>query len=166
MVAVRYFIEEFRMLIKNQPAPMFMAMNQDQHPISLVDFYGKRNVVLYFYPKDDTPGCTLEANDFSHLSEEFAKLDTIVIGVSKDSCASHAQFIEKYSLTVHLLADVNGELCDLYGVWQEREKAGIKRMSLVRSTFLIDKQGILRDVDYGVTPTGHARAVLEKIKAW
>ncbi|MEY4768593.1 MAG: hypothetical protein RL637_1232 [Pseudomonadota bacterium] len=154
------------MLVKNQPAPEFSAINQDQQLISLTDFRGKRNVVLYFYPKDDTPGCTLEANDFSHLAEEFAKLDTIILGVSKDSCASHQHFIEKYTLTINLLADIDGQLCELYRVWQEKEKAGVKRMCIVRSTFLIDKQGILREVDYGVTPTNHAKAVLEKIKTW
>lgn len=154
------------MLINQQPAPEFAVINQHEELISLADFRGKRNVVLYFYPKDDTPGCTLEANDFSHLSEEFAKLDTIILGVSKDSCASHQRFIEKYTLTIHLLSDTDGKLCELYGVWQEKEKAGIKRIGIVRSTFLIDKQGILRDVEYGVTPTGHAKAVLEKIQSW
>jgi peroxiredoxin len=120
--------------------------------------------VLYFYPKDDTPGCTIEANQFTDLTDEFATLDTVVIGVSKDNCASHQAFIDKFGLRVILLADTTGELCEAYGVWQEKEKNGVKTMGIVRSTFIIDKQGKLIDAEYGVTADGHALAVLEKIK--
>jgi thioredoxin-dependent peroxiredoxin len=132
--------------------------------VILSEFAGKKNVVLYFYPKDDTPGCTIEANDFTRLAEEFAKYDTIVIGVSKDSCDSHVDFINKYGLKVDLLADTSGELCESYGVWREREKNGVKSMAILRSTFVIDKQGKLADVTYGVTPEGHAEEVLEQVK--
>jgi peroxiredoxin len=121
--------------------------------------------VLYFYPKDDTPGCTIEANDFTKLADEFAKYDTVVIGVSKDNCASHVDFINKYGLKVVLLADVDGQLCEAYDVWREREKNGVKSMAILRSTFIINKDGNLADVQYGVTPDGHAEEVLEKIKA-
>lgn len=153
------------MLEKQQPAPLFTSLNQNDTPISLSDYAGKKNVVLYFYPKDDTPGCTIEANQFTQYAEEFVAHDTTIIGVSKDSCASHREFINKYGLKLELLADTTGELCELYNVWREREKEGVKSMAVLRSTFIIDKQGILADVEYGVVPDGHALAVLEKIKA-
>jgi peroxiredoxin len=153
------------MLEKQQPAPPFTSPNQNAAPISLSDYAGKKNVVLYFYPKDDTPGCTIEANQFTQYAKEFDELDTVIIGVSKDSCVSHRNFIHKYDLNLELLADTTGELCELYGVWREREKEGVKSMAVLRSTFIIDKQGALADVEYGVVPDGHALAVLEKIKA-
>lgn len=152
------------MLEKHQPAPLFSSKNQFNESVSLTDYAGKKNVVLYFYPKDDTPGCTIEANQFTQLAGEFAKADTVVIGVSKDTCASHADFISKFDLKVDLLADVDGELCESYGVWQEREKNGVKSMAILRSTFIINKAGVLVDVAYGVTPEGHAQDVLEKVK--
>ena len=153
------------MLEKNQQAPLFRSINQNNQLVILSDFAGKKNVVLYFYPKDDTPGCTIEANDFTKLAEEFSKYDTVVIGVSKDSCESHVDFINKYGLKVELLADTDGELCESYGVWREREKNGVKSMSILRSTFIIDKQGTLVDVAYGVNHEGHAQEVLEKVKS-
>jgi peroxiredoxin Q/BCP len=152
------------MLEKLQPAPMFRAMNQNNQLVSLHDFAGEKNIVLYFYPKDDTPGCTIEANEFTQLADEFAKLDTVVIGVSKDNCQCHVDFINKYGLKVDLLADTKGEMCVNYDVWREREKNGVKSMHILRSTFIIDKQGILQDVAYGVTPEGHAQATLDKLK--
>ncbi|BBL72452.1 peroxiredoxin [Methylogaea oryzae] len=153
------------MLQKKQIAPAFNVLNQDGQAVSLADYRGKKHVVLYFYPKDDTPGCTIEANQFTALAKEFAELDTVVFGVSKDDCESHRAFIGKYGLAVQLLADTSGELCESYGVWQEREKDGVKRMAIVRSTFIIDKDGVLQEVIYGVTPDGHAREILEKIRA-
>lgn len=153
------------MLEKEQVAPMFRSKNQHNELVSLTDYSGEKNVVLYFYPKDDTPGCTIEANDFTRLAPEFAALDTVVIGVSKDSCASHVDFINKFGLKVDLLADTGGDLCESYGVWREREKNGVKSMAILRSTFIINKQGILADVNYGVTPEGHAQEILEKVKS-
>ena len=152
------------MLANQQAAPLFRSFNQHNKIVSLADYVGEKNVVLYFYPKDDTPGCTIEANDFTALASEFAALDTVVIGVSKDSCQSHVAFIDKYGLKVDLLADESGELCQLYDVWREREKNGVKMMHVMRSTFIIDKQGKLVDVEYGVNHEGHAQAVLEKIR--
>ena len=152
------------MLANQQAAPLFRSFNQHNKIVSLADYAGEKNVVLYFYPKDDTPGCTIEANDFTALASEFAALDTVVIGVSKDSCQSHVAFIDKYGLKVDLLADESGELCQLYDVWREREKNGVKMMHVMRSTFIIDKQGKLVDVEYGVNHEGHAQAVLEKIR--
>lgn len=153
------------MLTAQQAAPMFEVDNESNETMRLADFNGVKNVVLYFYPKDDTPGCTIEANQFTELADEFHKADTVVLGVSKDSCESHRAFVDKFGLKVMLLADTSGELCAAYGVWQEKEKNGEKRMGIVRSTFVIDKDGNLASVEYGVKPDGHAAAVLEKIKS-
>ena len=153
------------MLEKNQAAPAFNTPNQHNKMISLSDYKDSNNVVLYFYPKDDTPGCTIEANQFTALADEFAKADTVVLGVSKDACDSHRAFIDKFGLKVDLLADTTGELCDAYGVWQEKEKNGVKKMGIVRSTFVIDKSGKLADVIYGVVADGHAQVMLDKVRA-
>jgi len=152
------------MLTKNQPAPDFNSPNQHNQPVSLSGFKGKKHVVLYFYPKDDTPGCTIEANQFTALASAFAAQDAVVIGVSKDSCVSHQAFIDKYGLKLDLLADTTGELCERYGVWQAKEKNGEKKMGIVRSTFLIDKAGILQEALYGVSAEGHAQDMLAKVR--
>ena len=152
------------MLEKSQTAPEFSSVNQDNKVVTLSSFKGNKNVVLYFYPKDDTPGCTIEANDFTSLANEFAALDTVVIGVSKDSCASHTDFIAKFGLKLDLLADESGELCASYGVWQEKEKNGVKKMAILRSTFVINKDGNLVEALYGVNHAGHAQAILEIIQ--
>lgn len=152
------------MLEKNQTAPLFSALNQNNEMINLSDFRDNKNIILYFYPKDDTPGCTIEANQFTALASEFAKVDSVVLGVSKDSCESHQAFIDKFGLEVDLLADIDGKLCDSYGVWQEKEKNGVKKMGIVRSTFVINKKGELVDVIYGVTADGHAQEILDKVK--
>lgn len=152
------------MLEKNQTAPAFSSLNQNSQMVELASFNGKQQVVLYFYPKDDTPGCTIEANDFTALAEQFTALDTVIIGVSKDSCSSHADFIKKYNLKLDLLVDESGKLCNGYGVWQEKEKNGVKKMAILRSTFIIDKTGKLVEAMYGVSHEGHAQAVLERIQ--
>lgn len=152
------------MLNNNEEAPFFRSYNQNNELVSLNDYLGDKNVVLYFYPKDDTPGCTIEANDFTALAQEFNDHDTVIIGVSKDSCASHRDFISKYGLNVELLADTDGELCDSYGVWQEVEKEGVKKWKIVRSTFIINKDGMLEEALYGVNHEGHAQEILERVK--
>jgi thioredoxin-dependent peroxiredoxin len=152
------------MLEVKQAAPLFSSPNQRHKVISLADYQGRKNVVLYFYPKDDTPGCTIEANEFTALAQEFADADTVVIGVSKDSCASHQAFIDKYNLNLELLADTSGEVCSRYGVWQEKEKNGVRKMGIVRATFVINKDGVLEAVIYGVNPEGHARDMLNKVQ--
>lgn len=152
------------MLQTGQTAPTFSAPNQDNEPVRLGDFLGQKHVILYFYPKDDTPGCTLEANQFTALASEFAALDTVVLGVSKDGCDSHRAFRDKYGLKLDLLADLDGALCEAYGVWQEKLKNGAKSMGIVRSTFLINKQGVLEEVQYGVAAEGHARVMLERVR--
>ncbi|MEE9338231.1 MAG: peroxiredoxin [Methylococcaceae bacterium] len=152
------------MLEKNQIAPAFSSKNQNGEVVELSSFKGKNHVVLYFYPKDDTPGCTIEANDFTSLASEFAALDAVVIGVSKDSCSSHTAFIDKYGLKLDLLADESGELCENYGVWQEKEKNGVKKMAIIRSTFIINKEGVLTEALYGVSHESHAQAMLDSVK--
>jgi len=152
------------MLEQNQTAPDFTSVNQNGEDISLAQFRGNKNVVLYFYPKDDTPGCTVEANEFTGLIDQFAAADTVVLGVSKDSCEKHRKFINKHDLKVELLADTDGELCELYGTWGERKFMGRKYMGIGRSTFIIDKQGKLVHVDYKVKAKGHAQAILEIVQ--
>jgi peroxiredoxin Q/BCP len=152
------------MLETGQPTPDFTSINQDGDNISLAQYRGQKNVVLYFYPKDDTPGCTIEANEFTALIGEFSKADTVVLGVSKDSCEKHQKFIKKHGLKVELLADTGGELCELYGTWGERKFMGRTYMGIGRSTFVIDKQGALVEVNYKVKAKGHAQATLELVQ--
>ena len=153
------------MLEINQPAPHFTAINQDGESVSLEQYFDRQNVVLYFYPKDDTPGCTVEANDFTALIDDFSAADTVVLGVSKDSSAKHQKFIAKHGLKVDLLVDTEGELCELYGTWGERKFMGRTYMGIGRSTFVIDKQGKLVEVNYKVKAKGHAQAILELVQA-
>jgi peroxiredoxin Q/BCP len=145
-------------------APHFELPDCDMQTFSLTSLQGKKNVVLYFYPRDDTPGCTLEANEFSDLEEEFAKFDTVVIGVSRDDCLSHASFRDKYGLSVLLLSDPDARVCKRYGVMYEKEVDGHKKLSIKRSTFVIDQQGKLRHVMYGVQAHGHAQEVCKILK--
>ena len=144
-------------------APDFTLPDADMELVKLSRYKGK-NVVLYFYPKDDTPGCTVEAIEFSDLEEEFAEHDTVILGISCDDCISHADFRDKHGLAVQLLADMDGKVCEKYGVWREKENNGARKMGIVRSTFIIDKQGTLRHAFYGVTAKGHAAEILNIIK--
>jgi len=116
------------MLKEGEAAPGFDLPDSDMEMVSLANFVGSKNVVLYFYPKDDTPGCTLEAIDFSDLEDEFSALKTAVLGVSMDDCMSHGSFRDKHGLSVQLLADAEGEVCRRYGVLQEKEVEGKKRV--------------------------------------
>lgn len=145
-------------------APHFELPDADMQTFALTALQGKQNVVLYFYPRDDTPGCTLEANEFSELEEEFAKFDTVVVGISRDDCLSHASFRDKYGLSVLLLSDPDARVCKRYGVMYEKEVDGHKKLSIKRSTFVIDKHGKLRHVMYGVQAHGHAQEILNLIK--
>lgn len=152
------------MLEAGKPAPDFTSVDQDGETVSLAQFRGRQNVVLYFYPKDDTPGCTTEANEFTALIDDFAAADTVVLGVSKDNCDKHRKFISKHGLRVTLLADTDGELCEQYGTWGKRKFMGREYMGIGRSTFVIDKTGTLRLVDYKVKAKGHAAAMLEFVQ--
>jgi len=153
------------MLKPGDRAPEFSVPDSDMQMVNLDDFIGQSNVVLYFYPKDDTPGCTIEALEFTDLESDFESKDTVVLGVSRDTCVSHGAFRDKHGLSVRLLADIDGETCEAYGVWQEREAHGEKKMIIVRSTFIIDKSGEVRQALYDVKPKGHAETVLELVQA-
>jgi peroxiredoxin Q/BCP len=153
------------MLNVGDPAPDFDLPDAEMEMVSLGSFRGKRHVILYFYPKDDTPGCTLEAIDFSERDDEFRRRSAVVIGISMDDCLSHAAFRDKHGLAVQLLADTEAEVCELYGVLYEKQlDDGRKKRCIQRSTFIIDKQGRLAHVMYGVNARGHAAEVLALIK--
>ena len=152
------------MLTAGQTAPSINALDQNNTTINSSDYVGNKNIVLYFYPKDDTTGCTIQANQFTSSIDGFSQADTVVIGVSKDDDQSHQAFIKKFDLKVELIADTDGKVCDDYGVWQEKEKNGVKKMGIVRSTFIINKEGELVFVEYGVSPEGHAEKMLELVK--
>jgi peroxiredoxin Q/BCP len=132
-------------------------------PIRLADLKGQP-VVLYFYPKDDTSGCTKEAQAFSALSSDFAKLGATVVGVSKDSLASHAKFTAKYDLTIQLGSDPEGQVIEAYGAWVEKSMYGRTYMGIERSTFLIAADGTLSRIWRKVKVPGHAEAVLEAVR--
>lgn len=142
------------------PAPDFTLESDGGNVLRLSD-YGGRNVVVYFYPKDDTSGCTKEAEAFSALLPEFRKAATEVIGVSKDSVASHAKFRAKYHLDVSLGADPDGIVVETFGAWVEKSMYGKKYMGIDRSTFLIDGHGKIAALWRKVKVPGHAQAVLE-----
>ncbi|MEZ5613829.1 MAG: peroxiredoxin [Rhodocyclaceae bacterium] len=152
------------MLQAGQPAPDFSLPDADMESFDLSELRGKKHAVLYFYPKDDTPGCTIEAIDFSDHDDAFARCGCIILGVSRDDCIRHAEFRDKHGLSVRLLADTEGEVCKRYGVWQMKEKDGMRKAGIVRSTFVIDRDGIVRHALYGVNPRGHALEVLELVK--
>jgi peroxiredoxin Q/BCP/two-component system osmolarity sensor histidine kinase EnvZ len=152
------------MLNPGDTAPPFELPDADMHIVSSNQYLDNQNLVIYFYPKDDTTGCTIEALELSDLMDEFCALDTQVIGISRDDCVSHAAFRDKHGLTVQLLADTDGEVCNAFDVWREKEKNGEKRMGILRSTFIIDKQGIVRQTLYGVKPKGHAAQVIEMVR--
>ena len=145
-------------------APHFELPDADMEMFSLSTLRGKKNVILYFYPKDDTPGCTMEANEFSDLEDDFAKLDAVVVGVSRDDCLSHAEFRDKYGLSVLLLSDTESKVCKTYGVLYNKEVDGHKKVAIKRSTFIIDKQGKLSHALYGVHAHGHPQEVLKLLK--
>jgi peroxiredoxin Q/BCP len=151
-------------LQEGMDAPHFELPDADMESFKLVGQQGKHNVVLYFYPKDDTPGCTMEANEFSDHEEDFAKYDAIVIGISRDDCISHASFRDKHGLSVLLLADTEARVCKKYGVMVEKQVDGHKKLSIQRSTFIIDKQGKLRHALYDVHAHGHAQDILKLVK--
>jgi peroxiredoxin len=148
-----------------QPAPEFELPDADLKVISSDTLFGQKKIVLFFYPKDDTPGCTMEALEFTDLMDEFEAADTLVFGISRDNCVSHAHFRDKHGLTATLLADIDGIMSETYGVWQEKERNGEKRMGIVRSTFIIDKAATIRHILFDIKPKGHATEILKLVKA-
>ena len=145
-------------------APAFDLPTDAGGRIKLADLRGKK-VVLYFYPKDDTPGCTREAVEFSALAKSFRRAGAVIVGVSKDSVAKHDKFKEKHGLTVTLAADEAGETVAAYGVWVEKSLYGRKYMGIDRSTFVIDQKGVVRGIWRKVKVPGHVEEVLAAVKA-
>jgi peroxiredoxin Q/BCP len=145
-------------------APSFSAPDGNGTTISLSGFRGKSTVVLYFYPKDNTSGCTREACGFRDSGEEFKTAGIQVIGVSPDSAASHRRFADKYELPFPLVADEDRQICESYGVWQEKSMYGRKYMGVARTTFVIDRQGKIAHVFEKVKTAGHDQEVLQWIR--
>lgn len=158
-------IAGIRMLQVGQPAPAFDLPDADMECVSLSAYRNRKNVVLYFYPHDDTPGCTLESIDFSDLHDEFERCQTEVLGISMDDFLSHSEFRDKYGIAVKLLSDVEGEVCGSYGVLQEKERDGVRKNCIQRATFVIDKHGMIAQAWYSVKPRGHAADVLQTIRS-
>ena len=147
----------------NKEAPDFTLLNENGEPVSLSDFRGKK-VILYFYPKDMTPGCTTEACDFRDHHESFADLNAVILGVSGDSAERHKKFIEKYDLPFTLLVDENHEVCKKYGVWVLKKNFGKEYMGIERSTFLIDENGIIMKEWRKVRVKDHIKEVLQYLR--
>ena len=152
------------MLEVGMKAPLFALLDKDGNLVSLSDFLGKK-VVLYFYPKDNTPGCTRQACAFGESYEAFQAKNTVVIGISKDSAASHLRFAEKYHLPFILLSDPELQAIQAYGVWQEKKLYGKVSMGVVRSTYLIDERGMIEKVMPKVKPDTNAGELLEYLGA-
>jgi len=145
-------------------APDFELPDADFNLVSLAGLRGHGKLVIYFYPRDDTPGCTTEALEFSELEMDFRDSGTLVLGISRDDCLVHGAFRDKHGLAVQLLSDVDGEVCRSYGVVEQKEYEGQRRECIRRSTFVIDRKGVVRHALYGVSPRGHAAEVLRLIK--
>ncbi len=145
-----------------QKAPSFSLTNENGEKISLKSFSGKK-VVIYFYPKDDTPGCTKESCDFRDHFSRLKKAGVVVLGVSKDSEASHLKFKTKYDLPFSLLSDETGKMCESYGVWKEKNLYGRKYMGIERTTFLLDEAGKITQIYPKVSVTGHVDQVLKDL---
>jgi peroxiredoxin Q/BCP len=151
-------------LHEGQAAPLFSLPDADMETVDLGQFRGKKHVVLYFYPKDGTPNCTLEATDFSDHEDEFSRHNCVVIGVSPDDCLSHAGFRDQNGVSIRLLADTDSEVSRKYGVVHEKEANGCRKSCITRSTFIIDKKGTVRHVFYGVNPRGHVAQMLSIVR--
>ncbi|MBQ7982317.1 MAG: thioredoxin-dependent thiol peroxidase [Clostridia bacterium] len=147
------------MLQPGTPAPDFTLPDQDGNPVTLSDFRGQK-VVLYFYPKDNTPGCTRQACAFAGAYAQFTEKNIAVIGISRDSVSSHVKFAQKYNLPFRLLADPERSVIEPYGVWQEKKTAGKVSMGIVRTTYLIDEAGIISAVMPKVKPDTNAAEIL------
>ena len=150
------------MLKEGNKAPEFSGKNQDGKSIKLSSYKTKKNIVLYFYPKDMTPGCTTEACDFRDQFKKFK--NTIILGVSADSPERHQKFIDKYKIPFELISDENKKISEKYGVWQEKKLYGKTFMGIVRSTFVIDKAGTVKKIIPKVKVKGHVEEVVEILK--
>ena len=153
------------MLNPGEKAPDFSLYDQDKKKIGLRDFIGKREVVLYFYPKDDTPGCTKEACGFRDSINAFKKKDAVVLGVSNDDQVSHQKFANKYELPFPLLSDVDKKVAEAYGVYKEKNMYGKKYMGIERTTFVIGKDGKVKKIFPKVKVDGHFEEVLQALES-
>jgi peroxiredoxin Q/BCP len=152
------------MLKAGEKAPDFALPNQDGEIIRLSDFMG-RIVVLYFFPKDSTPGCTTEACEFRDNHSDFEGLDAVVLGISSDNVESHAEFRKKYELPFHLLADTDKKVHNAYGTWVEKKMYGKSFFGTMRTTFVIDADGVIRRIFLKVKPEGHAEEVVKAVES-
>jgi peroxiredoxin Q/BCP len=152
------------MLKNGQAAPAIVLPDADMELFELAGLLGKSRVVVFFYLKDDTPGCTLEATDFSDHEDDFARHACSIVGISRDDCIRHAEFRDKHGISIRLLSDAEGATCKQYGVWQAKEVDGVRKYGITRSTFVIDKQGVVQHALYGVNAKGHALDVLRLVK--
>lgn len=163
------------MLQAGQTAPIFTLPDADMESVNIGKFRGKKHIVLYFYPRDGTPGCTIQATEFSDHEEDFSRNDCVILGVSPDDCLRHAEFRDSIGVSIRLLADPEGRVCERYGVVQHPEataadrpahgNGNAARPSIARATFVIDKHGTVRHALYGVSPKGHAMHVLDLVRA-
>ena len=151
------------MLQAGDKAPDFTLNDKNGTPVSLSAFRGKK-IVLYFYSKDGTPGCTRQAETFAKINGEFEALNTVVVGISKDTSAAHYKFAEKYSLPFVLLSDPEHKVIEAYGVWQEKKLYGKMSMGVVRSTYIIDENGIIEKAMPKVKPDTNAAEILDYLK--
>ncbi len=151
------------MLEVGKKAPDFTLLDQDGKKVSLKDFKGKK-IVLYFYPKDNTSGCTKEACNFRDDFPKFKKTDAVIIGISPDSVSSHKKFVEKYNLPFTLLADEEKNVVEKFGVWKEKSMYGKKYMGVERTTFIIDEEGKIKKIFNKVKVDGHNAEVMEALK--
>lgn len=152
------------MLQAGDRAPEFSLPDADMERVDSAELLRAGTLVLCFYPKDDTPSCTKEALEFSDLQPEFEACGAVLAGISRDTCASHGAFRDKYGLTMRLLADTDGEVCSAYGVLREKEKDGERRVGILRTTFIIAQDGLIQHALYDVTPKGHAERVLALVR--
>ena len=152
------------MLKVGDKAPDFNLNSSDGSNISLDQLKGKK-IVIYFYPKDDTPGCTIEACEFRDANNEISNAGAVVFGVSKDNLTSHHKFISKFGLNFPLLSDEDGQMCNLYGAWGEKTSFGKTTFGILRITFLIDEFGVIAKIWNNVKPEGHSKEVLDAIES-
>ena len=152
------------MLHVGQTIPSFELPDADMEMFNSSSLRGKSHAVLFFYPRDDTPLCTMEAADFSDHENDFSRHRCVIIGVSRDDCLKHADFRDKHGLSIRLLSDTESKLCKQFGVLHSKEVDGVKKLCVVRSTFVIDMHGVVRHALYDIHPRGHVAEVFQLVK--
>jgi len=153
------------MLLKNgDTAPRFKLPDAEMETVDLANFLDKEHIVLLFYPKNGTPSCTREVTDFSDHEVDFRKQGCTILGINREDCLKHQEFRDKEGIGINLLSDTDGEVCQQYGVWQTREVDGQQKAGIIRSTFIIDRSGVIRHALYNVNFKGHAQEILALVK--